>query len=183
VGITAFVGQPLALVLRRQLVAGRVVEDLADLGRCRVASRGLNRHQDLAGDHHRGGEHAVAHPLLGRRRLAGEGVLVDHRHALDDVAVDRHHLAGGHDDDVVLLELVERYLDLDAVAVEPDVPRLLAERVQQQLLGIVLSPLDQHAAEAQAPAEHGSREDRHRPQAADDDDGIQDIDPEPLLLE
>ena len=64
--------------------------------------------EDLAGDHHRRGEDAVADALLGRRRLAGQGVLVDHRHALDHVPVDRHDLAGVHDDDVALLEPVER---------------------------------------------------------------------------
>ena len=106
------VGQPLALVLRGQLVAGRVVEDLADLGRRRLAARHLDRDLDLAGHHHRRGEDPVADPLLGRRRLAGQGVLVDHRHALDDVPVDRHDLAGVDDDDVALLELVERDLDL-----------------------------------------------------------------------
>ncbi len=144
---------------------------------------GLDRDEHLAGDHHRRGEDAVAHALLGGRRLAGQGVLVDHGHPLDDVAVDRHDLAGVDDDDVALLEPVERDLDLDAVAVEPDVPRLLAEGVQQQLLGVVLRPLDQDAAEAQAPAEHGAGEDRHRPQAADDHDGVEHVDAEPLLLE
>ena len=177
------VGQPLALVLRGQLVAGRVVEDLADLGRGRLAARRLDRDEDLAGDHHRRGEDPVADALLGRCRLAGQGVLVDHRHSLDHVPVDRHDLAGVDDDDVALLEPVERHLHLDAVAVEPDVPRLLAEGVQQQLLGVVLRPLDQDPAEAQAPAEHGPGEDRHRPQAADDHDRVEHVDPEPLLLE
>ena len=177
------VGQPLALVLRGQLVAGRVVEDLADLGRGRLAARLLDRDIDLAGDHEGRGEDPVADALLGRRRLAGQGVLIDHRHPLDDVPVHRHDLAGVDDDDVALLEPVHRDLDLGAVAVEPDVPRLLAEGVQQQLLRVVLRPLDQDAAEAQAPAEHRAGEDRHGPQAADDHDRVEHVDPEPLLFE
>ena len=102
---------------------------------------------------------------------------------LDDDAVDRHHLAGVDHDDVAGLEPVERDLDLDAVAVEPDVPGLLAEGVQEQLLGVVLRPLHQDAAEAQAPAEHRPGEDRHRPQAADDHDRVEHVHPQPLLLE
>ncbi len=177
------VGQSLPLVLRRKLVAGRVIENLADLGRRRVAARGFDRYEHLAGDHHGGGKDAVAHSLLGRRRLAGKGVLIDQRHSLDDVAVDRDHLARGHDDDVTLGELVERHLDLYPVAVEPDVSRLLAERIQEKFLGVVLCPLDQHTAEPEAPAENGPRENRHRAEASDDDDGVEHIDAEPLLLE
>ena len=144
---------------------------------------GLDRDEDLAGDHQRRGEDPVAYPFLGRRRLAGQRVLVDHGHPLDDVAVDRHDLAGVDDDEVALLEPVERDLDLGAVAVEPGVPRLLAERVEQQLLRVVLGPLDQEAAEAEAPAEHGAGEDRHGPQAADDHDRVEHVDAEPLLLD
>ena len=59
-----------------------------------------------------------------------------------------HDLAGVDDDDVAGLEPVERDLDLDAVAIEPDEPRLLAEGVQEQLLRVVLRLLDQHPAEA-----------------------------------
>ena len=45
-------------------------------------------------------------------------------------------------------EPVHRDLDLDPVAVQPDIPRLLAEGVEQELLGVVLRPLDQDPAEA-----------------------------------
>ena len=80
----------------------------------------LDRDLDLAGHHHRRGEDPVADPLFGGRRLAGQGVLVDHGHPLDDVPVDRHDLAGIDDDDVALLERCRRDLDLDVVAVQPD---------------------------------------------------------------
>ena len=75
------VGQPLALVLRRHLVAGRIAQDLADLGRGRLAPRHLDRDLDLARHQQRRGENPVAGSLFGRRRLAGQGVLVDQRHA------------------------------------------------------------------------------------------------------
>ncbi len=60
-------------------------------------------------------------PFLGRRRLAGQRVLVDHGHPLDDMAVHRHDLAGIDHDDIAGPEPVERDLDLGAVAVEPGI--------------------------------------------------------------
>ena len=101
-GITALSASRSPLCCEADLVAGRVIENLADLGRRRLAARHLDRDEDLAGDHHGGGEDAVADSLLGRSGLAGQGMLVDHRHPLDDVAVDRDDLAGMHDNDVTL---------------------------------------------------------------------------------
>ena len=124
------VGQPFALVLRAELVAGRVVQDLADLGRCRFVARLLDLDQDLAGHHQGRGEDPITDPFLGRRRLARQGVLIDHGHTLDDDPVDRDDLAGVDHDHVQRLEPVQRDLDLGAVAVQPDVARLLAEGVQ-----------------------------------------------------
>ena len=116
-------------MLRGELVAGRVVQDLADLRRGRLIPGLLDLDIHLAGDHHGGGEDAVADPLLGGRGFAGERVLVDHGHPFLDEPVDRHDLAGIDDDDVAGLEFIQRDLDLDAVLVEPDVPGLLAEGV------------------------------------------------------
>ena len=91
-------------MLRGQLVAGRVVEDLADLGRGGLAARFLDRYENLAGHHQGRGEHPVAHAFLGGRRFAGQSVLVDHRQPFGDDAVHRHHLARVDDDDVAGLE-------------------------------------------------------------------------------
>ena len=177
------VGQAFALVLGAQLVACRIVEDLADLGRGRLAARFFDRDQDLAGHQQGRGEDPIAHPLLGGGRFAGQGVLIDHRQALGDDPVDGDDLAGVDDDGVSGLQPVERNLHLDAVAIKPDVPGLLAEGVQEQLLGIVLGLLDQDPPEAEAPAENRSRKDRHGPQAAQDHDRVQDVDSQPLLLD
>ena len=152
------VGQSLALVLRAQLVAGGIVQDLADLGRCRLVARFLDLDQDLAGDHQGRGEDPIADPFLGGGRLARQGMLIDHRHALGDDPVDRDDLAGVNHDHVQRLESIERDLDLGAVAVQPDVTGLFAEGVQEQLLGIVLRLLDQDPAEAEAPAQDRARE-------------------------
>ena len=177
------VGQPFALVLRAQLVAGGVVQDLADLGRCRLVARLLDLDQDLAGHHQGRGKDPITDPFLRRSRLARQGVLIDHGHALGDDPVDRDDLAGVDHDHIQRLELIQRDLDLGAVAVQPDVARLLAEGVQEQLLGIVLRLLDQNPAEAEAPAEDGPRENRHGPQTSDHDDGVQHVDPQPPLLD
>ena len=137
----------------------------------------------MPGDHHRRGEDLVALRLFGRRRFAGEGVLVDHRHAFDDLAVDRHDFAGLDDDDVADVQLIERSFDFDAVPQQPDEARLLAEDVQQHFLGVVLRLLEQHAAEAQAPRKHRAGEDLTGRQAGRDDDRVEHVDAQPLLLE
>ena len=97
------------------------VEDPADRGRGGLAARGLDRDVGPARDHQRRGEHAIADALLGRGRFARHRVRIDHRHALDDVPVDRYDVAGVHDDEVPLPESVEGHLDLVAIAVQPGV--------------------------------------------------------------
>ena len=135
-----FVGDLLALVLRGELVTGAVVQDLGDLGSRGLAARFFDRDMDLAGDHDRRCKDTITNTFLGRCRLAGQCVLVDHRQTLDDDAIDRHHLAGVNGDDVSLVEPVERNFDLDLVLDQPDIPRLFAEGSQQQLLRVVLGP-------------------------------------------
>ena len=87
------------------------------------------------------------------------------------------------DDDVALLQRLGRHLDLDAVTVQPGIAGLLAEGVEQHLLGVLPRLLHQGPAEAQAPAAHRAREDRHGPEAADDDDRIEGIHSETILFQ
>ena len=134
-------------MLRGELVAGAVGKDLGDPRGRRLAARFLDRDMHLAGDHNGRREDAIAYTFLGRRRLASQCVLVDHRQSLDDDAVDRHHLASMNGDDVPLIEPVERDLDLDSVLDQPDIARLLTESPQQQLLRVVLGPPYQIAAD------------------------------------
>ena len=174
------VGEPLALVLRGELVAGAVVQDLGDLRGRGLAARFLDRDMHLAGDHDGRCKDAVTHALLGRHRLARQCVLVDHRQTLDDDAVDRHHLAGVDSDDVALVEPVERHLDLDTVLDQPDIARLFAESPQQQLFRVVLGPADQVAADRQAPGEDRTRKYLQGREATHDDDRVEDVDTEPV---
>ena len=147
------VGELLAPVLRGELVAGSVIEDLGDFRGRGIAARFLDRDLDLACYHDGRCKDAVADAFFGRRRLAGQRMLVDHRHALDDDAVDRHHLAGVGDDDVALLQPVERHLDLDSVLYQPDETRLFAKSSEQELLRAVLGAAHQKPPERQAPGE------------------------------
>src|SRR5439155_1285436 len=64
-----------------------------------------------------------------------------------------------------------------------DVARLLAESSEQQLLRIVLGPADQIAPDRQAPGEDGTREYLPGRKAAHDDDRVENVDPEPPLLD
>ena len=66
---------------------------------------------------------------------------------------------------------------------EIDEARLLAEDVQQPLLGVVLRLLEELAPGAQAPGEHGAGEDLAGRQADEDDDRVEHVDAEPSLLE
>ena len=74
---------------------------------------------DLACDEHGRREDAVARPLLGGGGLAGQSVLVDHRHAFQNVAVDGHGLAGVDDDHIALVQRVGRHLHLGTVVTDP----------------------------------------------------------------
>ena len=177
------VGHLLAPRLGAERVAGGALEDLGDPGRGGLEARG--RHPDAhgAGQHDRGGEDRVPHALLGRRRLAREDVLVDQGGALDDLAVDGHDLAGGDHHGIAEAELLERDLDLHPVTPHADEPRLLAEDVQQPPPGVAPCLLEELAAGAEAPGQHGAREELPRQETDDDDDGVEHVHPEPAFLQ
>ena len=114
--------------------------------------------------------------------FARQRMLVDHRHALDDDAVHRHHLPGVNDHDVAFVQLVERDLCFLAVHKQPDEARLLAERAEQHFLRVVLGVAHQNAAEAKAPGEDGAGQHLSGAEAGQHDDGIEHVDAEPPLL-
>ena len=98
------------------------------------------------------------------------------------------HLPGVDDDDVALVEPVERHLDFgavpgSAVGDEPTVARLLAESPEHQLLRVVFGPPDQVSAEPQAPREDRAREYLQSCQAPRDNNRVEDIDTEAPLFE
>ena len=121
-------------------------------------------------------------PFSAGVEFAGQRMLVDHRQPVDDDAVHRHDLAGVHNHDIALVQFVERNLDFLAVHQQPDKARLLAERAEQHLLGAVLGPADQVAAERQAPAQDAAGEDLSSPETRQHDDGIEHVDAEPALF-
>ena len=95
-------------------------------------SRG-DAHDDLVGEHAGAAGHGrpVATRFADHRRgFAGDGRLVDRRDALDDLTVRRHHLAGGHDHDVVDGQL-RRGHDLDAAVGPAPVRHGLGARLAQ----------------------------------------------------
>jgi hypothetical protein len=106
-------------------------------------------------------------------------MLVDHRQSVDNDTVDRHDLAGVHDHDVALVQLVERNLDFLAVHEQPDKARLLAERAEQHLLRAVLGAAYEKATERKAPAQDGAGENLSGAKACKHDDGIEHVDAEP----
>ena len=175
------VGQPLAGVLAGELVAGRVGQDLADLRAGGFGTARLDGHEQLAGDEHGRGEDPLPRPLLGRRALPGQGVLVDHREAVGNDAIHRDHVAGVDDDHVALREGVERHLHLHPVLDHPDESRLLAEHVEQHLLGAVLRPLDEVPPEGEAPHEHGPGQDLPRGETAEDHHHVEHVAAQPPL--
>ena len=92
-------------------------------------------------------EHALADALFGRGRLAGEHGLIDHPQPFGDYAVHRDQLAGADDDDISLLHLLDRDLDLLIALRQPNEARLLAEGAEQHLLRTVFRAAHQMAAE------------------------------------
>src|SRR5262245_11372431 len=123
VGMTALSAQLFASLLRGELVARGVVQDLRDFRGCGRLARALHRDENLAGYHDGRRKYMVADPLLGGRRFTCQRMLVNHRHPLDDDAVHRHDLAGSHDHDVALVHLLDRNLDFFAVHKQPDKAR------------------------------------------------------------
>src|SRR3984885_5448825 len=109
-------------------------------------------------------------------------MLINHRHPLNDFSIDRYGLSGVNNDNVLLLQSLERYFDLDAVAIQPDKAWLLAEDIEQHLFGIVLGLLEELASETQAPGKNGAGENLAGCEAGNHHNGIEDIHPEALFL-
>ena len=110
-------------------------------------------------------------------------MLVDHREAFGDHAIDGHDVAGVNDDDVAPAKVDHGHLHLDAFLDNPDKARLLTEDVEEHPLRAVLRALDQRAAEREAPAEHRPGKYLQRTEAADDDDDVEHVAADASLLE
>ena len=110
-------------------------------------------------------------------------MLVNDGHSTQDVTVHRNSLTGMDHNDIAFLKRLRKDLHFDAVTVQPGVARLLAECIEQQFLRALASFFHEAAAEAQAPAADGTREDRQRSEAPCHDNRIQGIHPDPFLLQ
>ena len=93
-----------------------VLDQADDLGQGAVGADGGGADDEGAGAVEGGADDGVADGLVDRGALAGEHRLVDGRGALDDDAVDGEVLAGADPDEVADGDLVERDVDLGAVA-------------------------------------------------------------------
>src|ERR1700677_1086501 len=109
-------------------------------------------------------------------------MLINHRHPLNDFSIDRYGLSGVNNDNVLLLQSLERYFDLDAVAIQPDKAWLLAEDIEQHFLGIVLGLLEELASETQAPGENGPGENLAGSETGNHHNGNEDIPSQTLFL-
>ena len=91
----------LALGLER---IGRLYErdDRAQLGLCRI---GAYAHQDTAVFHDGPGKYVVTRAAFDRKRLSGQGCLIDHGAPLFDNAVDADGHAGAHGNQVAGLKV------------------------------------------------------------------------------
>src|SRR6516162_11356687 len=115
VGITALSASRSPRCCEASLYPAVSLRNLGDFRGRGIAAGFFHYDLDLVCYQNGGRKDAVANAFFGRRRLAGQRMLVDHRHAPGDDAVHRHHLASVGDDDVTLLQPVERDLDLYSV--------------------------------------------------------------------
>ena len=113
------VGELLGVVLHPRIADRRGFDQLRDLpGGGEIADAdGADRQLAVADDGR--GEHGFAFRPHDRQALAGDGLLVDHGVAVDDLAVDRNDLARIDDDLVADHQLGGRYRGNDAVANHP----------------------------------------------------------------
>ena len=104
----------------------------------------------------------VAGALVDRQRLAGEHRLVDGRGTLDDDAVDRHLLARAHAHEVVVDDLGDRHVDLDAVAHHARRARLQADQRADGVAGLAAGARFEQAAEQDEGDDERGRVEVHR---------------------
>ena len=106
-----------------------------DLAGCRVRADPRRADGQLSLARHRGGEGRFADAAHHRQSLAGDGLLVDQRAALDDLAIDRNHLAGIDDDIIADQDVARGDGNHAAVAYDPGGLRLEFEQIADRALG------------------------------------------------
>ena len=109
-------------------------------------------------------------------------MLVNHRHAVNYVAINRYHVTGMGYHDVACLDFVKRNLNLNAILIQPDEPGLLAEGTQQHFLGVVLGLFDQHPSKRKADTHDRTGENFQGGQTAQYNDGVQHVYAQTFLL-
>ena len=113
------VGELLGVVLHAGVADRRRFDQPRDLPGGGEIADADGAHRQLAVADDGGGEHRFTFRPHDRQALAGDGLLIDHGVAVDDLAVDGNHLAGIDDDLVADHELGGRYRDNDVVANDP----------------------------------------------------------------
>ena len=93
------------MVLHPRVADRRGFDEVHDLAGGRRRADPHRAHRDLAIANDGGGEHGLAHSPVHRQTFAGDGLLVDGGVAVDDLAVDRDHLAGIDHNEVAFREV------------------------------------------------------------------------------
>ena len=166
--ITAGTNQPRHLVgqpLDRRARALRRAHHLHDLRDQRVAADLAGAHHERAGLVDGAADHLAAGLLGDRHRFAGDHRLVDGGAAFDQLAVDRHLVAGPHPQLVADRDRIER--DFLVAAVRLDAPRGLGRELEQRAdraRGRLARAQFQHLAEQHQHGDDGGglEIDRHR---------------------
>jgi len=113
------VGELLGVVLHAGVADRRRLDQPRDLPRGGEIADADGARRQLAVSDDGGGEHGFTFRPHDRQALAGDGLLIDHGVAVDDLAVDGNYLAGIDDHLVADHELGGRYRDNDVVANDP----------------------------------------------------------------
>ena len=182
-GNDGLVGKLFAPGLRTGFVGDCLVQDAADLARRGIPAGALDFHDDPSRQEKGRCEHLVAHGFLGRGGFTREHVLVENRVAIADDPVDRHRLAGMHDNEIARADFFKRSLHGILIAQEPDHRRLLAKGVQKDFGGIVAGGVEQFATESEEPCSHRPGKNLACKEAGGEDDAVEHIDPQATLAE
>ena len=177
--------EPVRALLHRALEAhrarARLLQDPDDARGGGVRARARDARDDLAVDHHGGGEEPVAGAPGARHRLARERLLVDRGEPPVHLGVGGDALARRHDDVVAHGEVARRHPD-HPIALDPEgVGRVELHEAGERLARALLRPVEQQVAEADQPRHERGGGDLARHERGGDGRGVERVDGGPAL--
>ena len=175
------VGETFRVVLHPRVADRRVVDELGDLAGGGAGPDAQRAHRDLALAQHGGGEHRLARRARDRQALAGDGLLVDQRGAVGDLAVHRDHLAGIDHHQIAGGELGGGHRGHHAVAQQPGRAALEVHQLGDRALRSGRRQVADPVAEADQPGDDAAGDVQPLDQRGGDRQRVEEVDVQPAF--